>query len=663
MKEPAVLTATLLAAGLVGCAIDQPYLLPDVPAQALSPRKSERGFPAIVLRDNYTVRASVGSVQSVEIFKEFLILRPNALVLANLIQSVPRDAFSIDVVGRTLKRSGSGEVQSVSSLRSGFLEELELIRASELKDEKSIDRAILAAFPEVDVGSVLQISISYKLPYLMLFGQHSVHSVLPTRLAKLRIELPDHVEIDWQLEGFRERSKSDGLAVAWLLNHVPARPMEPFSPGVHGPVVRWSAKRVVTPHMTRGIYDSWAKVAEMFRLMNEERLEEVPRLASDELKAKSEEEIPRIVFELVQDLVREETLFWRARTDMRADHVIGRRQASPDDRAVAMFAFLQEAGLNPKLGVVLPPRPAKTEPGQPWSVVVPQVVFGDLVVVVDRGSDPLFLDPACRRCAAGDIAVEHMGRDLLVFTPQSALDEVEWHSLPLVADSGANRWALMAVTEEGIKAREMNLILDPIQSRGLRHWLWEQPRTQDAADDHFRKSLGMPWGGRLDIETPDDPSQPILLRFRDVRLSQMGLAVRGDAIALPLHHLCDTDWMDGLMASPLPRQTDVLLGTGATYGWETSLLPPEGFWPGRVPEDFETSIEGARYERTVELKEGGVVRIAVRSKVAEVWPSGRFDALRSFAAEVRGSCQEELRWIRESASVGHWLLDEQPTAP
>lgn len=646
---------SLVAALAAGCATTEPMKLSEPSDEMFRPRPAEAGYPAVMLRAERFVDWGPGRTTVREI-RELLILRPEALILANLLWPLPREAEFPEVFGRTLPGPAADPVR----LSSGFVRDFDWVRQSEL-DDALLDRGIMAAFPEVSVGSVVQLYLTYGLPFESVHGSWGLGATLPTRRARLQVRIPSQVNVEWRARAFDvrvERATGDrNVVVAETRDYVPEQTFEPFGAAIPSPRIQWVARSVTGPYGNRfGIYDSWSKVAELFRRGIEERLADAEPVAARALKDRAPADRVGVVFQFVQDVLRDETRPWAGRSRSSPGDVLARGQASRDERAFSMYAILEETGMNARIGVVLPPREPRRDAGPRggWSRFVdPGVLQGDYIVVVEDPelgpegtSSRVFLDPACRRCAAGEVALEHAGRDLAVFDPDGSTNEVEWVTLPDIEVEDVGIDAYHRITPAGLVAREWTQVLDPVRSRSLRQWLWEQPADPKQSDAHFRRTLGVPWGGELELDAPVEPGTPIEVELRDVDFLHTEMAIGDEAIALPLTAFAKTDWMDALLASPNPRRTDVFLGTAGRYRSSVTLSAPEGFRIEELPESFSVEADGAAFSRRVSVNEDATVRVELTADVSPRWPAQRFSELRAFVERVRRSCDDELFWRR-----------------
>lgn len=342
--------------------------------------------------------------------------------------------------------------------------------------------------PHAVPGCTIEIVSSMRVPTLMLNIDDHVVRPVAVRSYEVSVKMPKWVELDFSTHRFRRVTSAPstrGIIVAkFIAEDVPAATaLEGFSAANHKrlPYLRWRIKGVIAPAKAETFNDDWGKVvgSKVEMLGRIEPPPDAPELPEDPVKAAG------IAWNWVNQKMVARNPTMRLGSQGGPARILRHGVGTEDEMAEVLFSVLKAAKHD--VEVVLVPGAYQLDVGKEF--FTPVVLNYDLLLRIGKESKT-YLDPYCRGCEIGQLALQHQGRvglRLTGTTTSSAAGEV--HETPkTIYDMGAsNRWLHMTVGRQGTTVDDMGFEMLGSLAGALRWILRTNPKSKAWRDRHLRR--------------------------------------------------------------------------------------------------------------------------------------------------------------------------------
>jgi hypothetical protein len=278
-------------------------------------------------------------------------------------------------------------------------------------------------FPNVEVGSVLEIVTTTRTNGLFLSWSDTVSSPFPIAHYRADLSMPANVKFDFLLNGtttaLQQVPDPEGRQrVVFELSDVPALVDELWAPAEHTGAPWW-IYRITELRSARGGEEpglvAWDRAVP--NSIYEPAAEDKPIAGLSRLDAGDCKGDQRCLIDRALERVRSKELS----EFVDAMEVREPKEMEPSvtlnnvEKSVWLWSLLKSVDVPAKLAVIA------TSPGFPVNKTFPAPAWFDHALVVvpgQGGASSLFLDPACEACAAGQLPEWDRGVEALVITPK-----------------------------------------------------------------------------------------------------------------------------------------------------------------------------------------------------------------------------------------------------
>ncbi len=443
-----------------------------------------------------------------------------------------------------------------------------------------------AAFPAVEVGSIIEYSYQFRWDDLTYLEPWFFNSTMPTLLSEITFYKPENLALghrSWtrggsEIQSDVRRSPEGVVFRVWMENLI-AVPDEPAA----FPFADLSSRFMMIPNeiVVSGtripLFDSWRSVCDHFedgdrgykefRRHDRQAKKLAAQLAAG---APSRREQVAAVHAFVRDEIREVAWNWVSVGSGNADKVLADRQGLSVEKALLLQAMLEGLKMKPRLVWAADRREGQVdlEIANPWW-------FEKALVMVELGGERVFLDPTDRRLGAGRLSPYNEGTPAILHGKKP-----EIITLPVTPyeDNGRRAEVAFSLDDEGRATGTGSLVLTGHHAWRFLRWKEDAEATVDAWRDRL--------GNYFEGYTVDDVTVKEALDERRVQvawtLEQHLEDVLGDEASLvPSLPLGPIEQLFALpperrmtpVQMSFPDRDEVVLTVTWPESWEVDVMP------------------------------------------------------------------------------------------
>lgn len=449
------------------------------------------------------------------------------------------------------------------------------------------------AFPQVEVGSLLEVAWAFEMPGLYTSWSNTVMGDLP--IEKYRVEIvvdqattPDFMVVNGAYPP-RLVDHHDGMQHMVLeLEHLPAQKSEALAPSPRQSEPWWIYRAVAVRQgaTVYAINDDWtASLRGLGKVLVKNKGAEGAVLQG---RAKCEGK-PDCLIDAA--LVQLRSLPWSGHDGSAFDwrgikEIEAAASASSSEKALYLWALLSSAGVDAKVAGLA--RAHTVEVDQSF----PALTWLNHTLVVARvdGAD-VWLDPSCEHCGRGEVPSWSLGRSAVVASPGDEKVTADWRVVtgapPRVANERRVNWAMQVDADGGLDAALVWSAAGEdagVACRVTRDWAaddWREMAVDGArAVSPVAHVVGF---------TPGECDRTRGTYRRTLRLSVPSWSGRGSdgALVVPLPDFGGLD-----VTSRETRKQDVVVAAPQSWVHEARITPPSGYIFGAVPKSQTHQVGG-----------------------------------------------------------------------